>query len=220
MSREILALGLFVKLAIAYAVLAAAPLLPDFPGKAQLLPFAEHVQVAAALAGGLGVFCSVMVYVATGREQWSATPTGIKFFGTSIVLGAASVLAVGLFSSPPGTGIDHVAEALLGVVLAATGIKLALELQLLGRSRDRRFSTAKRVARVMLGDLRAVTGLRLALSLLGGIVVPALLLTTELAAAPNAAAALMLLCLLGGEIAERVLFFRAAPASRMPGGLR
>jgi DMSO reductase anchor subunit len=177
------------------------------------------VQVAAALAGALGVFCSVMVYVATGREQWSATPTGIKFFGTTLVLGASSVLAVGLFSSP-GTGIDHVAEALLSVVLAATGIKLMLDLRLLRRSRDRRFSVAKRVARVMLGDLRAITAVRLGLSLLGGLLVPVLLLTTTLAATPHKAVAVMLLCLLGGEIAERVLFFRAAPASRMPGGLR
>jgi formate dehydrogenase iron-sulfur subunit len=220
MSREILTLGLFVKLAIVYAVLVAAPLLPDFPGKALLTPHTEAVQVAAALAGALGVFCSVMVYVATGRAQWSATPTGIKFFGTAIVLGASSVLAVGLFSSAPGAGLDHVAEALLGLVLAASGIKLALDASLLGHARDRQLSTEKRVARVMLGDLRAVTGLRLGLSLLGGILLPALLLGTSVGERPHAAVLCMLVLLLGGEIAERVLFFQAAPASRMPGGLR
>jgi DMSO reductase anchor subunit len=220
MSREILALGLFVKLAIVYALLAAAPLLPDFPLKAALIPYTESVQVAAALAGALGIFCSVMVYVATGRAQWSATPTGIKFFGTALVLGASSVLAVGLFSSAPGAGIDHVAEALLGVVLAASGIKLALDASVLGHSRDRQLSTEKRVARVMLGDLRAVTGLRLGLSLLGGIALPALLLGTELRQTPQVAIVAMVVLLLGGEIAERTLFFQAAPASRMPGGLR
>jgi hypothetical protein len=31
---------------------------------------------------------------------------------------------------------------------------------------------------------------------------------------------LSLLCLLLSEIAERYLFFRAAPGSRMPGGIR
>jgi formate dehydrogenase iron-sulfur subunit len=220
MSREILTLGLFVKLAIVYAALVAAPLLPDFPGKALLTPYTEAVQVAAALAGALGVFCSVMVYVATGRAWWSATPTGIKFFGTAIVLGASSVLAVALFSSAPGAGIDHVAEALLGLVLAASGIKLALDASLLGHARDRQLSTEKRVARVMLGDLRAVTGLRLALSLLGGILLPTLLLGSSLREQPHAAVLCMVVLLLGGEIAERVLFFRAAPASRMPGALR
>ena len=223
MSREILALGLFVKLAIVYALLAAAPLLPDFPGKALLVPYTEAVQVAAALAGVLGVFCSVMVYVATGRAQWAATPTGIKFFGTALALGASSVLAVGLWSAgpaAPGAGIDHVAEALLGVVLAASGIKLALDASLLAHSRDRQLSTEKRMARVMLGDLRLVTGLRLGLSLAGGITLPALLLGTSLGDKPHAAVVAMVLLLLGGEIAERILFFRAAPASRMPGSLR
>ena len=165
--------------------------------------------MAAALAGALGVFCSVMVYVATGRAQWSATPTGIKFFGTALVLGASSVLAVGLFSSAPGAGIDHVAEALLGLVLAASGIKLALDASLLGHARDRQLSTEKRVARVMLGDLRAVTGLRLGLVLARrDRFCPALLLRHL----PRRAAAHAVLCmvvlLLGGEIAERVLFFR------------
>ncbi|MDQ2644789.1 MAG: dimethyl sulfoxide reductase anchor subunit, partial [Myxococcota bacterium] len=90
MSREILALGLFVKLAVLSAALSAAPLLPEFPGKELIVPYADHVQVAAALAGVLGIFCSVMVYVATGRAQWSATPTGLKFFGTALVLGSSS----------------------------------------------------------------------------------------------------------------------------------
>jgi len=219
MSREILALGLFVKLAIVSAALSAAPLLPAFPGKDLIVPYADHVQVAAALAGVLGVFCSVMVYVATGRAQWSATPTGLKFFGTSLVLGASSVLAVGLFSSP-SSGIDHIAEALLCVVLASTGVKLLLDLSVLRKHKDRQLSVEKRVARVMLGDLRAITGLRLALSLAGGVVLPALLLGSKLGSDPRAAVTAMVVLLLGGELAERALFFRAAPASRMPGGLR
>lgn len=220
MSREILALGLFVKLAILSAVLSAAPLLPEFPGKELIIPYADHVQVAAALAGVLGIFCSVMVYVATGRAQWSATPTGLKFFGTALVLGSSSVLAVGLFSSPHSIGIDHVAEALLCVVLGATGVKLLLDVALLRKHKDRQLSVEKRMARVMLGDLRAITGLRLVLSLLGGLLLPALLLGSKLGADPRVPVAAMVVLLLGGELAERALFFRAAPASRMPGGLR
>jgi formate dehydrogenase iron-sulfur subunit len=220
MSREILALGLFVKLAIVSAVLSAAPLLPEFPGKELIIPYADHVQVAAALAGVLGIFCSVMVYVATGRAQWSATPTGLKFFGTALVLGSSSVLAVGLFSSPQSLGIDHVAEVLLCVVLGATGVKLLLDVALLRKHKDRQLSVEKRMARVMLGDLRAITGLRLALSLLGGLLLPALLLGSKLGADPRVPVAAMVVLLLGGELAERALFFRAAPASRMPGGLR
>jgi hypothetical protein len=49
---------------------------------------------------------------------------------------------------------------------------------------------------------------------------PTLLLGSKLGETPHTAVALMVVLLLGGEIAERVLFFRAAPASRMPGGLR
>ena len=55
--------------------------------------FQHRSRVAAAVAGLLGVFCSAMIYVDTRREFWSASQCFAKFFGTTLLLGAASALA-------------------------------------------------------------------------------------------------------------------------------
>jgi len=220
LSREALAFGVFAKLAIAYALLAAAPLLPDFPGKARLAGIAPSLEVAAALAGAIGVYCSVMVYVATRREQWSGTQTGVKFFGTTLILGAAAVLAVQSFTTAEPT-LDRASLALLGLVFGTNLVKLAFEARVLGHKNDRQRSIWKRMAFVMLGDLRKLTALRFALSVAGGVCLPLLVFSGALTAEalPLLSAALLVL-LIAGELAERSLFFRAAPASRMPGALR
>ena len=102
LSREALAFGLFAKLAVLYGVSEGAQLLPPFPGKELLVELAPHLRTGAAVLGAVGVFSSVMVYVATRREQWSGSQTGLRFFGTAIALGSAAVFAVGCFTSPAG----------------------------------------------------------------------------------------------------------------------
>jgi len=217
LSREALAFGGFAKFGVLYGVLAAAPLLPDFPGKAQLLGLAPAIQVSAAAIGALGVFCSVMVYVATRREQWSGTQTGVKFFGTMILLGAAAVTTVGAF-----TGMNsHVTGMLIGVLIGVSGLKLVFEASVLRHQGDRRHSVFKRMALLMLHDLRKVTLIRFASGALGGIALPSFVTLGVVAPAqvPAVFSASLALLLLG-ELAERFLFFSAAPASRMPGGIR
>ncbi|MFZ5890247.1 MAG: DmsC/YnfH family molybdoenzyme membrane anchor subunit [Myxococcota bacterium] len=217
LSREAVAFGVFAKFAVLYGVLAAAPLLPDFPGKSAAVALSPVVQGAAALVGALGVFCSVMVYVATRRAQWAGTQTGVKFFGTTLSLGGAAVFAVYAFT---GGSLDRVGIALLYLVLGVTALKLCFEGSQLLQVRDRRLSVMKRMALLMLGDLRAATALRFGLAAAGGIALPALLLHEHFAGALPMISALSLTLLLIGELAERYLFFRAAPASRMPGGIR
>src|SRR5262249_16833879 len=78
LSREALAFGLFAKLGVAYAASVAAPLLPAFPGKDLVIALAPALRLGAALVGLAGVFCSMMVYVATRREQWSPSHSGVK----------------------------------------------------------------------------------------------------------------------------------------------
>jgi DMSO reductase anchor subunit len=74
----------------------------------------------------------------------------------------------------------------------------------------------KRVAILMVGALRRATLLRFAAGVLGGIVVPLLLLF--IGGPPSLpAGAVMVVLLAIGELCERSLFFRSAPASRMPG---
>lgn len=219
MSREVLALGLFAKLALLQAGLRALPLFDGVPFEAELLAITPMVQVATALAGLLGVLCSVMVYVATRRAQWSGARTGIKFFGTTTLLGAAAVFAVAQFGTPAGlvTGTT----TLLWFVVAASFVKLTFEASGLLAARDRQNTVFKRMARVTLGDLRPVTTLRFLFGVLGGLALPCLLLAAPTEGAVLATLGLGVLgCVLAGEAAERYLFFRAAPASRMPGGLK
>lgn len=223
MSREVLALGLFAKLALLQAGLRALPLLDSasvaIPFKAELLSIAPLVQVATAVAGLLGVLCSVMVYVATRRAQWSGARTGIKFFGTTTLLGAAAVFAVSQVGTPSGLITGTI--TLLWFVIGASLVKLSFEASGLLAARQRQNTVFKRMARVTLGDLRHVTTLRFLFGVLGGVALPWLLLAAPANPAVLATLGLgILACVLVGEAAERYLFFRAAPASRMPGGLK
>ena len=218
LSREAVAFGLFAKLAVLTGFVAAAPLLPPFWGKVQLSAAAPALASAAALTGVIGVLCSVMVYVATRRAQWSGTQTGLKFFGTTLLLGAATVLALGSCTGQDSS--PRISGALVGLVFAVTVIKLAFEGRVFSHYRDPRHSIEKRMALVMLGDLRGATTLRFVAALAGGVLLPFLLFSMGYRGRGLAPISLLMLTLLFlGELAERYLFFRAAPASRMPGGI-
>lgn len=218
LSREALVFGLFAQLGVAYAASAATPLLPSFPGSRTLGGLSSALHLGASIVGLAGVFCSVMVYVATRREQWSPLHTGLKFFGTTALLGAASILAVSAFMLP-AAALPQM-RLPLEIVLASAAIKLAFEGRELLHARDLRQSALKRVAIVMLGDLRRATIVRFALLMVGGLLLPLTALAAHTASARRPVALAMLAFLVAGELAERYLFFRAAPASRMPGGLR
>jgi Fe-S-cluster-containing dehydrogenase component/DMSO reductase anchor subunit len=210
LSREAIALGTYAGLVLVYGAVMATGVWPD------AVPVLEN---AASVAGALGVFASVMVYVATRREQWSSATTSVKFFGTTLLLGAASVLALHACADRPE--LVRIAPSLGWVVCSVTVAKLALETAVLRRRRDPRHTVAKRMAVVMLGDLSTVTRLRFACAVAGGLVAPLLLSMQERAGRAVAPiAATMLALLVAGELGERYLFFRAAPASRMPGGIR
>jgi formate dehydrogenase iron-sulfur subunit len=197
MSREILAFGLFAKAATLHA-LAMAPIALPLRG----LLGGHAWQVATAALGVAGVICSVMIYAATRRAHWAAAPTALKFVGTTVILGAA---ASAVFVPTP---------ALRAALMVASIAKLAFEAAGLRHLRARQHSVGKRVALLMTRDLRGVTLARFVAGVAGGVVLPAL------GAAPSVGLRiLMLALLLGGELAERSLFFKAAPPSRMPGGL-
>jgi Fe-S-cluster-containing dehydrogenase component/DMSO reductase anchor subunit len=219
LSREALAFGLFANLGVAYAASVAAPLLPEFPGKRIFVALSPTLHLAAALIGLAGVFCSVMVYVATRREQWSPSHTGLKFFGTTALLGASSVVTVSAFTLP--SSATPSSTPLFFFVVASAALKLAFEARELSHARDLRQSALKRMAIVMLGDLRRATVLRFLLLAGAGVALPLLALSAEPTAGGLRPVALLVLVLLSvAELTERYLFFRAAPASRMPGGLR
>ena len=85
LSREIVAFGGFAGLASAYAAAACAPLIGwTIPPQIEQLAGG-----AAALAGLVGVFCSVKIYADTRRPFWDVLISGPKFFATALCAGAA-----------------------------------------------------------------------------------------------------------------------------------
>jgi Fe-S-cluster-containing dehydrogenase component/DMSO reductase anchor subunit len=218
LSREALLFGIFASLVTGYELAVCSKSL-SFPTVTVLTNSSGMLRSAAAAVGLLGVFASVMVYVATRRRQWAGPRTGGRFFGTCATLGAAAVLAVGAVSMM-GFGRDRIATALIWIVISATVIKLTFEGAGLRQVNDRRQTVERRVATVMLGDLRAFTILRFALGALGGLVLPtAALVTSSPHGQFRSLTVAMLMLLIASEGLERYLFFRAAPASRMPGGI-
>lgn len=225
-SREALAFGIFAKLVLLYGALVAlpelgAPFSALVTGLEPVFAFHDVVLKLAAMSGVGAVYCSVMVYVATKRPHWSAVRTGVKFFGTSIILGTLTVLVVSSLAARGDLRDTDSFRTLVEVLIAATALKLAYEGSLLLHLRDRQHSNEKRMATVMLGDLRTITLSRFATGIVGGVIIPVAVLSAAMAASTVTVLLLAALALLlGSELCERYLFFRAAPASRMPGGLR
>lgn len=220
LSREAVAFGVFAKLGVLYGALCAVPLFPRFPARDLAARVAPAVQTAASLVGTLGVFFSVMVYVATRRSQWSGTLTSIRFFGTMLGLGAASVLAVCAATAPALAASNRVVLALPWLVLVTTVIKVLVDSWVLSHAGDRQLSIHKRVAVLMRGELRGATTVRFVLAALGGVLFPLGFVHSGLGGGSAPLLAFAMVAFLGGaELTERYLFFKAAPASRMPGAL-
>lgn len=226
-SREALIFGIFAGLVLSHATLVASLEHPGLTGGLptsvveQLLAYAPVLQDLAAIVGLIAVLCSVMVYVVTKRPQWSGMRTALKFFGTTALLGVATVLAVtSLGVADFDTQAERVFRTLLEALIAVSAVKLIYEGELLRHVRERQHTVEKRMATVMLRDLRLATLSRFALGIIGGIVLPLIVNSSPLDAG-LAVPLLISACVLSlaGELAERYLFFRAAPASRMPGGL-
>lgn len=194
LSREVAAFGLFANVALAHAL--AGWLRPELLGVSA---------IATAAAGGLAVFCSVMVYHVVRRPFWRGGRSGLKFFGSAVVLGLAAA-----FAASGGTS-----QFALGLVTASL-IKLAFDASILMHLRDPQMSPLRRTALLLRGPLSRVAGLRLGLGLVGGVVLP---LAVAAGALPTAAAWGALLTVLGSELAERYLFFAAVVRPKMPGGL-
>src|SRR5207237_1159535 len=84
------------------------------------------------------VFCSVMVYHFVRRPFWRLASSGMKFAGTSVVLGLAAALVV-------SGGAPAVALALA----AATVARLATDAAVLTHLHDPRLTPLKRTARLL-----------------------------------------------------------------------
>jgi DMSO reductase anchor subunit len=234
LSREIVAFGAFAGLASAYAgVVLASHLWPE-SWFAAIWPhgWTPGLGWCVAATGALGVFCSAMIYVFTGRECWSFTRVAVRFALTAALLGVAatwfSILMVAIAQPTPAllefvrSAGPKLCRALIAIALA----KLAFELAIFRHVLLGRMTPLKRSAMLLSRDLSSVTLARFALGALGGIMMPALLLTMlpgldagDLVQFAATTGLLFAACLVG-ELLERYLFFTACAAPRMPGGIR
>jgi formate dehydrogenase iron-sulfur subunit len=223
MSREAIGFGVFAKMGVLYAASVAAAHWATFPGRNVVLAAGPILEGITAAVGLAGVFFSVMIYVATRRTQWRGMITGVKFFGTTLLLGPATVLAVAQLvagSLPVETRaavMSGLARGLLLAVLGAAAFKALFELSLLRHMRDQGHTILKRVAIVTLRDLNRSTFWRFFCLGVGGILLPLLVLGG--AVSVTWVAPLSFFLLVVGEFCERYQFFKAAPPSRMPGAL-
>jgi formate dehydrogenase iron-sulfur subunit len=161
----------------------------------------------AASTGVLGLFCSMMIYVDTHRVFWRWTQTGPRFFGSAILLGAATGFAIGI------------APLICAVLIAfATLVKLGCEARVMRsleqEEEDVAPTAAIITARLLSGPLRIVFGLRIILALVSGLLVPGIVLS---GAMNEFGPALVFSLVLTADLMERHLFFRAVDAPKMPG---
>jgi Fe-S-cluster-containing dehydrogenase component/DMSO reductase anchor subunit len=217
LSREIIVFGVFAALALLEAASWLPPLRSIHP---------TGLSVAVAMSGLAGVFCSLMVYHDTRRPFWGASLTGPRFFGTACLLGVAVALFVttlqALFS--PAVAVNgsyqQLTAFLNGALLAATSVKLSLELA--GRWHLRRSATVslQRSARLLEGELAEMVTARFLFGLIGGMLLPVAFLVQR--PAPGLATLGVTIGIIAftllGELLERHLFFAAVVPDRMPGG--
>jgi Fe-S-cluster-containing dehydrogenase component/DMSO reductase anchor subunit len=219
LSREIVAFGLFAGCATLFA---AAHITPLAPFSAAVLGW------WVAATGLVGLFCSIMIYVATRKEFWNLTGTGSRFLFTAAVLGLAAcwltILLLDVVSTSPNIHrlTRTVGPMLARALIVVSSCELVWEALFLIHLRDRTNTPLKRSARLMTDPLASPLFARFACGILGGIAMPAFLLDhsgTEDQLRPIVVIMLFVACV-AGELLERYLFFAAVAAPRMPGGLR
>jgi DMSO reductase anchor subunit len=237
LSREIVAFGLFAALASAYAAAIFLAVFTPGVGSEVLSSspqrWLQWLGIGVAASGAFAVFCSIMIYVFTQRECWSFTRVSVRFLLTAALLGVAvvwlSILGLTLVRPSPELSelIQRYGTSLCSAMIVFASAKLIWEFAILRHLIFRRMTSLKRSALLMINELSNYTLARFAAGILGGLVMPGLLLASLTSAegsgnVPKFAVITSMLfaaCLIG-EMLERALFFTACAAPRMPGAIR
>lgn len=204
LSREIIGFGLLAGAAGSYTVAPWTGLLPA--------PFIQALGLSTVGAGLLGVFCSVMIYHDTRREAWKFSVSAGKFFGTTFGLGITGYMTIAVFSGQGAGmgGLAALATAIFGLKLMGEGLRLR-------QSLDPEDHFRTKSALLMLKPLRPWTAARFTCGMLGLLALPLQVIGSASPVTPSIALAGLGL-LAAGEFCERVLYFKAVVALKMPGG--
>jgi len=225
LSREIIVFGLFANFAVIYAGLCW---LPDVSRATGLHfwpwlsdPLLRNVLgIFVAVSGIGGIYCSAMIYQDTRRTFWRPTMTSLKFAGTTLLLGPATILFSLLCQNAfvpaisQGDAFRHAVALLCQLLIAITIAKLVGELTVFLHLIDSEWTNMQRTAILMARDLRSATIGRFVFGSVGGILLP----ICAMSGLPYLGVAALVLCLLG-ELLERYLFFAAVIPPKMPGGI-
>lgn len=202
LSREILVFSIFFFFASAYAV---SQLWPEWSPVG-----ASFLAAATAISGLVGVYCSIMIYVDTQRLFWAALPTTLRFMGTTLQVALVAALILRL-------EVGELSRLLAIVTLCVFALKFAYELRQIWRpvTKSSEMTAGEKSAALMRGPLRAVLKLRLVSAASFALLLLAYCWGIQI---PGALGGLVLAFLIT-EISERVLFFRAVAAPKMPGSI-
>jgi DMSO reductase anchor subunit len=166
-----------------------------------------------------------MLYKVTHREWWGGGRTTFKFFLTAGVLGTATTsLTYGAAASWLGTGahVQGTLRVLSWLLIALSGFKLLGEATVLLHLYDRKLGELKRTAMLLRGQLVKQFAARLAAGAVGGMLLPVLLVGSMRQLSESGQLVFLMLSfftLLLGELLERMLFFKALSAPKMPGAV-
>jgi formate dehydrogenase iron-sulfur subunit len=228
MSREVLAFGLFAGSAMIQAALywvepVAATLGIGLPPAATIERVRAGAGILVAASGVLGVVCSVMLYQVTSRRWWSAARTSSRFVLTSALLGlATTTVGVLVFGTLGGdfAGARAAAGSLVVPLIATAVLKLVSDAEIFLHLRARGLGELKRTAVLLVGELRKYSAARFGLGFLALVI--AVVLARSGAVGPGVTlvfAVASWALFIVGEGLERMLFFRALSAPKMPGAV-
>ncbi|HEY5705067.1 MAG TPA: DmsC/YnfH family molybdoenzyme membrane anchor subunit [Terrimicrobiaceae bacterium] len=209
MSREILAFGLF-----AGAAFAATLFFWVLPRS----PLALAGLVGASAMGLLAVFTSVMIYADTRRAFWSLPLTAVRFYGTTILLGATAAATamswIGVFFATDLASELRIAMIpLIGVQTLLFAWEFWSNSQAL-RDPSNPCHRSLRTIRVLLPWLMSARVVLFVVAIFCSLVAIA-------ASGPISAigVSVALAATFASQIFERFSFFTAVTAPRMPGGI-
>jgi formate dehydrogenase iron-sulfur subunit len=235
LSREIVAFGLFAALASAYAgmIFIGQHWSGSSVSSVDQSPWIRWLGYSVTASGILAVFSSTMIYVFTQRECWSFLRVAMRFTLTCGLLGMAAVWLSILASTIGGTSVElakvvtESGPALCRALVVLSVVKLTWEAAIFRHLLFNRMTPLRRSAMLMTGELSSVTLARFALGILGGVVMPALLVNQTNLVSGGAGqiqfvilTGMLFAACLAGELLERYMFFAACATPQMPGGIR
>ena len=206
LSREMLAFGAFMPLAIVGTSLAWSDVIAS---ATQLtvpeLYLSQRFTLAlfglGALTGLVAVFTSAMIYIVARKPLWSAGRT-LQRFGLTTAIGGSAILTT-------ATGASPLPTILFGALVAC---KLAFDLAILSLRESDRSDPLVRSAVLLAGPLSGFVTARAICGAVGLVLAVASLLWWPLSIVAFLAVA-------AGELIERWWFFTAAVGPKMPGSI-